>query len=137
MFLVISLIVPKRMTWIESTIGFSYCVRLMRLNPTLDLIIHLDLSGMWLSVHLKTNTKKTCVLKEIWLHAQNLLIIPSVIVNIIEGDLYDHLMKMRIFASIMNKTWFGFDNCLTTIAFFILFDKWLQREKSTITTCLP
>lgn len=76
----------------------------MRLNPTLDLIIHLDLSGMWLSVHLKTNTKKTCVLKEIGLHAQNLLIIPSVIVNIIEGDLYDHLMKMRIFASIMNKT---------------------------------
>ena len=47
--------------------------------------------------------KDIMCLKEIGPHAQNMLTILGSIVNIILGDLYDHLMSMRIFTLMMNK----------------------------------
>ena len=41
--------------------------------------------------------------KEIRLHAQNMLTILGLMVNMTRGDLYDHLMSTRIFTLIMNK----------------------------------
>ena len=73
----------------------------MGLNLTVDLIGHLELSGMCLGVDLRSDTKIYMCLGEIELYAQNMLIFPGSIVNIDWGDLCDHLM--RIFTLIMNK----------------------------------
>ena len=37
----------------------------MDLIQTMDFILHLDLSGVWLDVDLRSNTKKACVLKRL------------------------------------------------------------------------
>ena len=42
-------------------------------------------SGMWLDLAPRTDTKKTCVKKEIGLRAQNMITILSSIVNLIGG----------------------------------------------------
>jgi hypothetical protein len=65
------------------------------------LIKHLQLSGMWLSVAPRTDTKKI-YLKVTRLHAQNMITILGSIVNII-GWTYDHLTSMRMLTLIMNK----------------------------------
>ena len=49
-----------------------------------------ELSGMWFGVTSRTNTKNTHAEKKIGLCAQYRIIILGLIVNIIEGDLYDH-----------------------------------------------
>ena len=64
----------------------------------------------------RTNFEKTC-LKESELHAQNMIIILGSIVNIM-GDLYDHLMSMRIFTLMMNKIFIGAPK--------VMRKKWLQ-----------
>ena len=46
---------------------------------------HLHLSGGWLGAELRTNTRRTCDLKEIGLQAQNVLTILNSIVNTIGG----------------------------------------------------
>ena len=59
---------------------------------------------MWFVVALdKNGYQKDMCSKEIGLCAQNVITILSSIVNIIEGDIYDHLMSTQIFALIMNK----------------------------------
>lgn len=50
----------------------------------------------------KWSQKDVC-LWEIKLHIHNLMIFMSPIVNIIEKDLFDHLMNTRIVTLIMNK----------------------------------
>jgi hypothetical protein len=60
------------------------------------------LSGTWLGVPPRTDTKKMC-LKEIGLCVQNMITALGSIVNIIGGDLYDHLMSTINFTLIMNK----------------------------------
>ena len=45
----------------------------------------------------KNGYQKGMCLKEIGVHAQNIVFILGSIVNIIEGDLYDHLTCTRIF----------------------------------------
>lgn len=44
------------------------------------------MGGMWLGAGLKMDTKKSMCLKEIGLHAQNMLTILSSIVNMIGGS---------------------------------------------------
>ena len=62
---------------------------------------------MWLSVDLRAdnekNKNKNMHLKEIGLHAQNMLTILGSIVNVSGETLYDHLMSTRIFTLITNK----------------------------------
>ena len=48
------------------------------------------------------NQKDMCS-KEIGLRAQDMLTILGSILNMIEADPYDHLMRRRIFTLIMNK----------------------------------
>ena len=43
------------------------------------------------------------VLRKIGLHAHNVLTVLDSIINIIEGHLYDHLMRERIFTLSMNR----------------------------------
>ena len=50
----------------------------------------------------KNGHKTDVCLKDIELHAQNILTILGSIVNRIRGDLYDHLMSTGIFTLIMN-----------------------------------
>ena len=76
-------------------------LRSMCLLRLVILIKHLQLSGMWLGVAPRIDTKKT-YLKETGLHAQNMITILGSINNII-GWTYDHLMSMRMFTFIMNK----------------------------------
>ena len=54
---------------------------------------------MWLQVQIPKDMR----LKKIGVHAQNMITILVSIVNIIEEDLYDHLMSTRISLLIMNK----------------------------------
>jgi hypothetical protein len=49
------------------------------------LIAHLYLSGVWLELDLKTDTKKDIFNKHIGLHAQNMFTILGSIINIIDG----------------------------------------------------
>jgi hypothetical protein len=53
----------------------------MGLNQRIDLIGHLDLSGMWLSVDMRLDTKITRVEKEVKLRAQNMLTILNPTIN--------------------------------------------------------
>ena len=50
----------------------------------------------------KNGHQEGVCLKEIGLHAQNMLSILGSMVNMIGEDLYDHLMSTRIFILIMN-----------------------------------
>ena len=75
---------------------------------------------------------------------ENMITIPSSIVNMIEGGMYDHLKSMRIFIEIISKRlyelqtlrrkclqpWFGFANHLVPNAcFHILGDvDWLEKR---------
>ena len=54
----------------------------MGLDQTVDLIGHLDLSGMCLGVDLRMDTKNYMCLEEIGLRAPNMLIFLCSIVNI-------------------------------------------------------
>ena len=54
---------------------------------------------MWFDVAPRTDTKEYMCLKQIELHAQNMITISQH--N--WGDLYDHLMNTSIFTLIMNK----------------------------------
>ena len=51
----------------------------------------------------KNEYKKDMCLKEIGLHAQNMITIVSLTINMIGGDLYDHLLSTKIFTLIINK----------------------------------
>ena len=64
---------------------------------------HLRVRGMWLDVDRRTDTKEMCVQERIGLHAQQMLTIVGSIVNMIRGNLHDHLTSMRIFTLISNK----------------------------------
>ena len=68
---------------------------------------HPYLSGVWSDVDLRTDTKKTCVLIEIGLHALSMLTILNSMVNVVGGDIYDQFLRERIFTLIMSKifTW--------------------------------
>jgi len=66
---------------------------------------HLYLSGMWLGVNLRTDTKKTCIFRRIRLRAQNM---PTILGSKAKslrggGNLYDHLMSTQILTFLMNK----------------------------------
>ena len=53
---------------------------------------------------IRTNAKKTCVLKEIGIHIQNMLTILTSTINMIGGgDVYNHLMSRKIFTLMRNK----------------------------------
>jgi hypothetical protein len=54
--------------------------------------------GLWL----QEQAKDVC-LEDKGLRAQDTLTIIGSIVNIIGGDLYDHIMSTRIFTLVMNK----------------------------------
>ena len=62
------------------------------------------MSGVWFGVVPRMDFQKTCVLKEIGLHAHNMIIILDLIVIIIwegGGELYDRLINTRVFT--LNK----------------------------------
>ena len=59
----------------------------MGLNGTVNLIGHLDFSGLWLGMDLNTDTKKDMSLEEIALCAQNMLTILGSILNMIGGPI--------------------------------------------------
>lgn len=64
----------------------------------------LYLSGMWLGQAPKTNTKRDTWLKEIRLHAENVITNLGSTMNVIrERGLYDHLMTTRISTLTINK----------------------------------
>ena len=68
-------------------------------------ITHLDtyfLSGMWLA-WLQEQIPKDMHVKEIRLHAENVLTILASIINIVGRDLYGHFTITKIFTLIMNK----------------------------------
>ena len=52
---------------------------------------------MWLGVDLRIVTNKTCLLKEIELHAHNMITISGSMINKFEEGMYDHLMSTSIF----------------------------------------
>ena len=52
---------------------------------------------------------KEHVFKEIGLCAQNMTTVLNSIVNIIGGDLYDHLMSTKIFTLNMNEIFMNFE----------------------------
>ena len=73
-------------------------------NSTSIAILTPIFSGMWLGMVLRIETKTYVCFKEIGLCAQNTLTILDSLVNMIGGDLCDHLMNMRIFTLItINK----------------------------------
>ena len=64
------------------------------------------MSGVWVRVGLRMDTKKASCSKEIGLCAQNMLTFLGSIVNMVGsgwGELYDYLMSTKIFSLIMNK----------------------------------
>jgi hypothetical protein len=67
------------------------------------LIGHPFLSGVWLGVDPRMDTKRVCVSKEIESHNQKTLAIISLLVNQTKEDLYDQLMNTIIFTLAMNK----------------------------------
>ena len=68
---------------------------------------HLYFSGVWLVLDINTDIQKDVCFKGIGSRAQNLLSIPTVIADVIQGDLYDHIESTRIFtlAVIMIFIW--------------------------------
>ena len=76
-------------------------IRYVGLTQVIFLIRHLYLSGVWLRMYLRTDSKKTCVSKRL----DYVLIRLGSIVNTIREGLYDYLMTSRIFTLIMNKTY--------------------------------
>ena len=90
------------------------------------------------SVDLRTDTKNTC-LKEIGLHAQELLTILGSNVNIIgEGGLYDHLIRLRIFfiqaQKIVRKMptdtiWNQQSSCMKCVLHTSSYKKWVKSQK--------
>ena len=58
---------------------------------------HLHLSGGWLGAELRTDTRKTCVLKEIGLQAQNVLTILNSTVSAIGGTYVTLWLTVRSF----------------------------------------
>ena len=69
----------------------------MCLIQLLILIEHLCLSGMWVDVAPKTDTKKTIMLKGLDCVLKNMMTILILIVSIIGETYYDHLISTRIF----------------------------------------
>ena len=66
--------------------------------------IYLHLSGTWLGVVPRTDTKKDMSSKKIGLRAQNVSTILYATINILGGgDLYDHSRNTRIVTLRMNK----------------------------------
>ena len=69
-------------------------------------VIFLTRTPIWVVCGLvgyKNGHQKDTCSKEIGPHAQNMMTIPGSIVNIIGGDLYDHLMSTRIFILIKQR----------------------------------
>ena len=68
------------------------------------LIKYLYLKNVWFGVTPRMDeTKYNVCLQEIGLRVQNVITILGSIVSMIEGDLYDHFMSLRIFISSMNR----------------------------------
>ena len=59
-------------------------------------------SGMWLA-WLQEQTPEDMHVKEIRLHAENIITVLDSITNIVGRDLYDHFIITRIYTFIMNK----------------------------------
>ena len=62
--------------------------------------------------------KDTC-LKEIGLHAQNMITIVASIIDLLGGNLYDHSMSTRIFTLILNKIYVWAPKIMATTSIWI------------------
>lgn len=61
-----------------------------------NLVTRLYIDSVWLVVDLGIAIKMTKQLKDIGPHAPSLLTILASILNIVEGDLYDHLIRREL-----------------------------------------
>ena len=72
-----------------------------------NLVTYLNMTSMlqWYVIRCgsKIEHQKYTCLKEIGLHAQNVITITHLTFNIIEMDMYDHIMSTNIFALVMYK----------------------------------
>ena len=69
----------------------------------LVLIVHLCLSGMWLEVLPRIDTKETCFFLRDWTTCSKYGYCSKVKIQDDRRDLSDHLISMRIFTSIVNR----------------------------------
>ena len=84
---------------------YETIVQSVGLTQLLFFIRHLYLNGVYsvISLDLRLDTIKKCIKRILAYVLKIYLTILGSIVNMFWGDLYDHLMRLRIFTSVINE----------------------------------